>query len=137
MDKSNTDEVIARRLCEQGYLRRVEFEVWTRSRDGESIYSMKRDYPNELRPGKFYYESTLYRWCQKVDQAIADARLVTAPEDKPKERNPFKISLATGSLVHEADDGTPQGKVATEGSSWNSERLRVVGAVDRHSRKRL
>lgn len=133
---SQSDTAIARRLCEQKYIRVCEYDCWMRSRSGETLVSMKRDYPNELRPGKFYYESTLYRWCQRVDQAIADARMVTAPVERPRRRNPFRITLASGHDCHDADDPTPQSKVSTESSSWNVPRLQAEGAVDRYSRKR-
>lgn len=131
-----TDEIIARRLADQNYIRACELDCWLRSRAGETLISMKRSYPNEMRPGKFYYESTLYRWCQRVDQAIADARLVTAPPDTPRRRNPFRISLASGHDVRDCDDPTPQGKTPDTSSTWNSERMRAVGAIDRYSRKR-
>jgi len=129
-----SDEEIARRLCEQKYIRACEFEVWLRNRSGESIYSMQRQYPNELRPGKFYYESTLASWVHKVNQAIADARLITDDGMTVKER--YKIAVADGHDVRDAANPTPTGQVPTESSSWDAERLLAAGVIDRHSRKR-
>lgn len=121
--------------CLLYHTRRVTFaqyDCWRRSRAGESFYSMRRDYPNETR-GTTFSAMTLWRWVERVNAAVEDWRIA---EGQDRQRSPFGISVADGHSVRLAGDPTPTGRVSTERSSWDAERLAIMGEVDRHSRKR-
>jgi hypothetical protein len=132
----HSDEELARRLYLSRYIRQMEWEVWQRNHDGETLYAMRHDYPNDLRPGKFFWDSTLKLWVEKVNKAIEDARLISLDVLVADDRIRYKIAVAQGHDVHDASNPTPQLRVVTEQSTWNTEQLRAAGFIDRYSRKR-
>jgi len=132
--KRASDHQIACRLMQQRYIRADQYDVWLRSRAEESVWSMRHDYPNETR-GCTFSAPTLKRWVEEVDAEIAKARLITAPEVE-EVRDRQTIPCADGSNVVEKGDPTPAGRIVTEESSWDPERLMLTGTVDRYSRKR-
>jgi len=158
MDKSNTDEVIARRLCvsrdvdlarwlgRNGFLSeretgaaswQLKVEVWRRSQDGETFKEMQCDYPSLVRKDRYRHESTLFRWAELVRDKIREAKMIMRDPSDPIERERYKIAIAQGHDVRDVGNPTAAGVVTTDKSTWDDDRLRVIGAVDRHSRKRL
>lgn len=124
---------IARQLLECGYIQKHHFEVWIRHQCGESIHSMRRDYPRETGTGN-YHVSTLYDWVKKVEAVIAEVR--AAPPDHPEEamRNPFGHSVAEGHAVRFVSDKTPvrsqahpEAQKEIPSSFPDPEQMRIIG----------
>ena len=153
MSDERDDEEIARRLCDvelaywlgrNGFLTeretgaaswQLKVEVWQRSEAGETFKAMQCDYPSLVRKDRFRDESTLYRWAQLVRDKLREAREIMRDPADPVERERYKIATAQGSDVRDVGNPTAQGVVTTDRSTWDDDRLRVVGAIDRHSRK--
>ncbi len=124
-----TDSELAKRLYDGGIILACEFDAWTRQQAGATFYSMRKDYPREVGNG-FCNVSTIWRWVEKVNQCIADARTVTDTPDVPHPRNPFHFILSQGSDVYEADDPTPQGK-GHRSHYPDPELLKAIGKLPR------
>lgn len=128
------DEAIAWRLA-QSNLSKITREmvlVWQRHRDGESLASMERDYPNFMRSGEFFHERTLYRWVAKVDQAIETDRLIERESRVWDQRG---HTVASGSRTRRAGDPTQGRRVVIDQSSWDEDTMKKYGVLDRWSRK--
>lgn len=119
----------ARALRRSSEITSAMYECWQRHNQGERITDILRDYPDPKR-GTLHCERTVYRWVQQVEAALQAQRLIDT------ERSPWGITIAQGSDVRTAADGVPQGRVATHASSWDAERMRSAGVIDRYSRKK-
>lgn len=126
---------IARRLLVNKYIKSEELAVWLRSEHGETIYQIRREYPKPK--GLPYAQSTLYLYVQRVNAAIAVERMLAYMVDMAEGFDRSGVTLASGSRTRHASDPTAEGRRPDEESSWNVERLKALGLLDRWSRKRL
>jgi hypothetical protein len=118
---TGSDEQIARTLLHAHYILDAHFAVWLRQHHGETIYSLRHDYPHTS-------PSTLYQWVHKVNQAIADARMIEAPTEP--EPSPWGVTVAISHHTHLAQDGTPQGK-PLKSLFPDAERMKAYGKKPR------
>lgn len=124
-----SDLTIARRLLSDKRITTKAFDAWYLHNQGASIFSLRGQFRRESGP---VHASTVYRWVQRVNEAIREERAAN-----PQELVRYGCTIASGSRTRHAGDPTAQLRVVTEQSNWpNEDSLRAVGELDRWSRKR-